>query len=161
MRSRTTFLSHLASGADSLFGERCEQYGALCYRRTRSDVEFMVITSRDTRRWVIPKGWPIKGKAPHEVVANEAFEEAGVRGKVKKKALGYFTYLKRLDDGRGVLCSVQVHAMKVKGHIADFPEKGQRKVDWVSSSEAAARVSEPELRGLFHMLEQILGRDSQ
>jgi 8-oxo-dGTP pyrophosphatase MutT (NUDIX family) len=54
------------------------QYGALPYRLTaRSRPQFMLVTSRETRRWIIPKGWPKKGKLPHHSAAREAFEEAG------------------------------------------------------------------------------------
>ncbi|WP_319005723.1 NUDIX hydrolase [Pararhizobium sp. BT-229] len=113
MEARPTFLSRLALNASSVVKKLSfEQYGALCYRRTEPlrEVEALLITSRDTNRWVIPKGWPMPGKEPHEVAAREAFEEAGVRGKAKKKPLGYFSYLKKLDDGSMALCLVQVHA---------------------------------------------------
>src|SRR5262249_27670124 len=60
------------------------QYAALPYRlRGRSRTEVMLVTSRETRRWIIPKGWPHKGKAPHHSAAREAFEEAGVVGTIK------------------------------------------------------------------------------
>src|SRR5271156_4832943 len=59
------------------------QYAALPYRvSARARTEIMLITSRETRRWIIPKGWPQKGRAPHRSAAREAFEEAGVVGKV-------------------------------------------------------------------------------
>ncbi len=156
MEARPTFLSRIALNASSVFKKLSfEQYGALCYRRNKPlcEVEVLLITSRDTNRWVIPKGWPMPGKEPHEVAAREAFEEAGVRGKAKKKPLGYFSYLKKLDDGSMALCLVQVHAMEVDEELDTFPEKGQRKAEWVTCSEAAARVIEPELKGLFRLLE--------
>ncbi|WP_040668411.1 NUDIX hydrolase [Rhizobium giardinii] len=155
MGTRPTFLSRLASNASSLFRKPpLEQYGALCYRRNKAlgQIEVLLITSRDTLRWVIPKGWPMNGKKPHEVAAREAFEEAGVRGKAKKKPLGYFHYLK---DGK-VPCLVQVHAIEVDELIGKYPERGQRELDWVTCSEAAARVNEPELKGLFRLLEASL-----
>ncbi len=93
------------------------------------------------------------GKEPHEAAAREAFEEAGVRGKAKKKPLGHFSYLKKLDDGSMALCLVQVHAIEVDEELDTFPEKGQRKAEWVTCSEAAARVIEPEFKGLFSLLE--------
>ena len=68
------------------------QYGAICYRQRKDGtVEVLIISSRDTRRWVIPKGWPMAGKEPHEVAQREAFEEAGVVGKAKRKPLAIFT----------------------------------------------------------------------
>ena len=154
--ARPTFLSRLALNASSVFRKLSfEQYGALCYRRNKPlcEVEVLLITSRDTSRWVTPKGWPMPGKEPHEAAAREAFEEAGVRGKAKKKPLGHFSYLKKLDDGSMALCLVQVHAIEVDEELDTFPEKGQRKAEWVTCSEAAARVIEPEFKGLFSLLE--------
>src|SRR5205085_5647367 len=77
------------------------QSAALPWRRTgKGDLEVLLITSRETRRWVIPKGWPIKGKSSAKSAAREAFEEAGVTGKVKKSPVGTYAYDKRLKNGR-------------------------------------------------------------
>ncbi|MGV1791286.1 NUDIX hydrolase [Rhizobium sp. A37_96] len=152
LRQTETFLSELASHADTLLrGRAYEQYAAICYRRgsEQADAEVLLVTSRESGRWVVPKGWPIKGKKPHEVAAIEAFEEAGVRGKVKKKPFGYFTYLKQLADGGRVPCIVELRLLEVDRTFQDFPERGQRRVEWVSFVEAANRVREPELKGLL------------
>ncbi|MEZ2218722.1 NUDIX hydrolase [Rhizobium sp. RCC_161_2] len=146
------FLAELASHADALFhGPIYEQYAALCYRNhpKLGVPEVLVVTSRESGRWIIPKGWPIKGKKPHEVAAIEAFEEAGVRGKIKKKRFGYFTYLKQLPDESRVPCIVQLHLLEVEKTFENFPERGQRLSEWVSFTEAASRVREPELKGLL------------
>ncbi len=91
------------------------QYAALpCRRRRNSRTEVLLITSRDTGRWIIPKGWPAKGKPPHRSAAREAREEAGVIGKIKRRPLGAFFYKKRLKSGKVVVCEVQVFVMKVK-----------------------------------------------
>ncbi|MDL2406111.1 NUDIX hydrolase [Rhizobium calliandrae] len=155
------FLSDLALHAAALFhGPAYEQYAAICYRRhpELDMLEVLVVTSRQSGRWIIPKGWPIKGKKPHEVAAIEAFEEAGVRGKIKKKPFGYFTYLKQLDDGNRVPCVVQLHLLEVEKICENYPERGQRSIDWVSFTEAASRVREPELKGLFLIAERKLRR---
>src|SRR6476619_2038868 len=81
------------SGSRRATGSRRVQYAALPFRlngKTRTEV--MLVTSRETRRWIIPKGWPHKGKAPHDSAAREAFEEAGVVGAVGKRAVGSFPY---------------------------------------------------------------------
>ncbi len=152
LKRSESFLSELAAHADALLhGRVCEQYAALCYRKGigQDDAEVLVVTSRESGRWVVPKGWPIKGKKPHEVAAIEAYEEAGVRGKVKKKPFGYFTYLKHLADGSHVPCIVGLHLLEVDQILQDFPERGQRRTEWVSFIEAANRVREPELKGLL------------
>src|SRR6266542_787806 len=90
------------------------QDGALPYRlRARSRPQFMLITSRETRRWVIPKGWPKKGKSPRYSAAREAFEEAGVVGAVAKRSVGSFSYEKRLRNGGVVVCEVRVFPLEV------------------------------------------------
>src|ERR1700745_921113 len=100
----------------------------------------MLVTSRDTRRWIIPKGWPIGGKAPHASAAREALEEAGVVGKVGRDSIGTFTYEKRLANGAVVICEVQVFLLEVKRQRTDWPEKEEREVRWFSLSEAAKAV---------------------
>lgn len=158
-RKHRTFLSELAPFTSSLFKEQMrEQFAALCYRMRR-DIglfEVLLVTSRESGRWIIPKGWPIAGKKPHEVAAIEAFEEAGVRGKAKKKPFGYFTYLKMFEDGQRVPCCVQVHLVNVEEVCEAFREKGQRICEWVTFTEAARRVREPELKGLFLSMQRSL-----
>ncbi len=127
------------------------QYAALCYRlaKTTNAPEILVITSRDTGRWVIPKGWPMQGKQAHEVAEREAYEEAGVQGKVQRAAIGAYVYQKRMDHGLEISCKVQVHALEVEGFCKNFPEKGSRRLEWVDYREAARRVAEPSLKELI------------
>src|SRR5258708_7732746 len=71
------------------------QYGALPYRFTpEASLEILLVTTRQTKRWIIPKGWPIKRLKPAKSAAREAFEEAGVRGKIGMKSVGLFAYEK-------------------------------------------------------------------
>jgi 8-oxo-dGTP pyrophosphatase MutT (NUDIX family) len=122
------------------------QYGALPYRVSNgARAEFMLVTSRETRRWVIPKGWPKKGKSPHRSAAREAFEEAGVIGAIGKRAIGSFSYEKRLKNGGSVECEVRVFPLEVKRQNKQWPEMGQRKVKWLSAAKAAEKVKEPKL----------------
>lgn len=81
------------------------------------------MTSRDTGRWVIPKGWPMTRKCAHEVAMQEAFEEAGVRGVVETETLGAYTYSKVLRDGVQVICKVQVYALEATDMAKNFKEK--------------------------------------
>ncbi|MBB6486981.1 NUDIX hydrolase [Rhizobium lusitanum] len=126
------------------------QFGALCFRTMENGrPEILLITTRETHRWTIPKGWPIKGLKPHEVVEREAWEEAGIKGKAKKKPYGFYTYLKRLADSRTVTASVEVHALEVKEICLNFPETGQRTLIWLPPIEAALQVPEPQLKELL------------
>jgi len=126
------------------------QYAVLPWRRTADGaVEVLLITSRETRRWVIPKGWPIKGLKSGPSAAREAFEEAGITGELSKKPVGVYHYEKRLRSGRIQAVRVAAYAMKVVEEHDDWPEKGQREMAWVSTADAAERVDEPELSALL------------
>ena len=128
-----------------------QQFAAICHRtkKTTGDLEVLLITSRDTGRWVIPKGWHMPGKQPHAIAEREAFEEAGIKGKATPEPIGFYTYMKKMRGGHKVATRVQVHALDGKGAAKEFPEKGVRRLEWVSCDEAAARVEEPELKSLL------------
>lgn len=127
-----------------------QQYAALCYRVDPiHGLQVLLLTSRETRRWVIPKGWPMKGKKAHSVAEREAYEEAGVRGIAEKEAFGHFGYPKKLKNGLKVAVRVQVHPLEVEAMLEDFKEKGVRELVWVDCQTAASRVQEPELRNLI------------
>ncbi len=123
------------------------QYAALPHRNNRSEV--LLITSRETGRWVLPKGWPMKGKKAHAAAAREAREEAGIRGKVGKNAVGRYSYGKRLANGAVLTCTVEVYPLAVERQLRRWPEQGQRTLGWFSALDAAALVDEPELASLI------------
>jgi len=126
------------------------QFAALPWRRDAAgEVEVMLITSRETRRWVIPKGWPIKGKTSRKSAAQEAFEEAGIRGKVSKRPIGAYAYDKRLKNRRLQHVRVAVFGLQVESEAAAYPELGQREKAWLPLVEAARLVEEPELMVLL------------
>ena len=126
------------------------QYAALPWRkRAEGGVEVLVITSRESRRWVIPKGWPIKTLKPGPSAAQEAFEEAGVLGSMARKSVGIFHYDKRLRSGRLQHVRVMVYALEVREERPAWPELGQREKRWTTPADAAALVDEPELKALL------------
>jgi 8-oxo-dGTP pyrophosphatase MutT (NUDIX family) len=134
-------------------GAKRVQYAALPYRRKgKSPTEVLLVTSRETGRWIIPKGWPAKGKAPHKSAAREAREEAGVVGTVKRRSLGAFSYKKRLKSGKVVACEVQVFALKVKRQEARWLEKGERKLKWLPRTKAAKKVGDDVLGTIIRTL---------
>jgi len=125
------------------------QAAALPWRRDDDgEVKVLLITSRETRRWVIPKGWPIKGLKPQKTAAREALEEAGVQGAMAKK-IGVFHYDKRLADGRVQKIRVAVFPLKVEVELDRWPEAHERVRRWTSPGDAAALVLEPELAELL------------
>lgn len=91
----------------------------------------------------------MKGKKPHEAAAVGAWEEAGVRGRGQKRAVGRYTYLKLLDDGDVTPCIVDVFEIEVSKVSDKFKERGERTLAWVSPGEAARRVREIELKSLL------------
>lgn len=131
------------------------QFAALPWRIGNGGTrQIMLLTSRETHRWVIPKGWPIKGRKPAEVASQEAYEEAGLIGQVVgKRPLGNFHYQKRLAK-RAILCEVRVFLFRVEQQLDNWPEKGERESKWVDAKEAAALVEEG---GLAEIIERFAG----
>ncbi|WP_426031451.1 NUDIX hydrolase [Cypionkella sp. TWP1-2-1b2] len=122
------------------------QYGAICWRMHRGKVEVLLITSRDTGRWVIPKGWPMDQRSPSEAAQQEAWEEAGVCGEIAETAIGLFNYVKLLTPRRSCECAVQVFALRVSELVDKFPERNERRRKWFAAEKAARKVNEPQLR---------------
>lgn len=133
------------------------QFGVLCYRVHEGKLQFLLITSRGTGRWIIPKGWPMDGETPAGAAATEAWEEAGVTGKLSHNVLGFYAYDKGYGGGR-MPCVVAVFPLKVKKVAQEFPEADQRKRKWVGRKKAAAMVSEPELRAIIQNFDPRLHR---
>lgn len=133
------------SNAERQDAEPRIQVAALPYRTdAQGRPEILLITSRETRRWVIPKGWPMKDLRDHHAAAQEAFEEAGVLGEVGGSSVGAYLYFKRRRS-RSDLCEVHVYPLEVFEECEHWPERGQRRRAWFSLEEAADRVDEPGL----------------
>ncbi len=126
------------------------QVGALPFRR-EPDGGFLIylITSRETRRWVIPKGWPMKGRKPYEAAAAEAYEEAGLLGNIGRRQLGFYLYDKRLKNRDSVLCQVKVFPLEVRKQLKIWPERDQREGRWFLPSDAADAVIEAGLAAII------------
>jgi ADP-ribose pyrophosphatase YjhB (NUDIX family) len=128
------------------------QYGALPYRRhAGGGIEIMLITSRETKRWVIPKGWPAQGLSPHDSARNEAMEEGGVVGRIGERPIGFYHYTK-LVAGAALRCKVEVFLLEVEEQLTSWPEEGQRHIRWFEPEEAGEAVQEPELGALIRSL---------
>ncbi len=125
------------------------QFGALCWRKHRDEVQVLLVTSRRSRRWVLPKGWPQDGATPAEAALTEAWEEAGVRGKVQAICLGIYSYTKEMNDAPDLPCVVAVFPVKVVKLAKDWPEADERKRRWFPIRKAAGLVREPELASML------------
>ena len=121
-------------------------------------LEILLVTSRDTGRWIIPKGWPSKRLNDRKAAAREARQEAGVKGKILKQAIGAYRYIKRELDN-SALIEVRVFLLKVSKRSKRWPEKHERRRAWFDLEAAAAKVSDPELSLIIGTLQQTDGDD--
>jgi 8-oxo-dGTP pyrophosphatase MutT (NUDIX family) len=129
------------------------QYAALPYRvGDAGDLQILLVTTRESRRWVIPKGWPMKRRAPWRTAEREALEEAGVEGVVAKRHLGGYHYVKRGPEGESWPCEVMVYPLEVRHQRASWREEAQRSRGWFSAAEAMELVEEPDLKLLIGSL---------
>lgn len=126
------------------------QVAALCMRGTDDARQVLLITSRDTGRWVLPKGWPIDGLDSPGAALQEAWEEAGVKqANINREPVGSYSYDKKLDGGLIVAVDVQVFQTEVTELVDSFPEADERTRTWVAPAQAAEMVNEPELQALL------------
>ncbi len=130
------------------------QVAALCTRAGQGGgpSEVLLVTSRGTGRWILPKGWPMTGRTLAEAAAIEAWEEAGVRGRAEAEPLGSYRAKKVTEDGSALPCRVQVFRVRVEDLADDFPEAGQRHRRWMPAGVAAGLVCEPDLCELLRRL---------
>ncbi len=126
------------------------QVGALCYRHSANGKEVLLITSRDTGRWIIPKGWPMRGLQSMQAAMQEAWEEAGVlKGRWDKEPIGTYSYDKITDAGLPQPVEILAYAVHVDVLSDHFPESDERKRKWFTPQEAANLVAEPELQAIL------------
>lgn len=130
-------------------GDVRTQFAALCYRLRRGKVQVLVITSRRSKRWIMPKGWPMDGKTPGAAAEREAWEEAGVRGKMSEACLGAYAYDKIKSGEDVVPCLAMLYPLKVKNLHNKYPERKERRRKWVSRKKAAKLVNAPDLARLI------------
>ena len=134
------------------------QYAALPFALKNGQPRVMLVTSRGKGRWIIPKGWPEKNQAPHACAAKEAYEEAGIVGKIDENPLGTYRYKKRLRSGAKATFEVEAYLLQVERQLADWPEKGQRITRWMAPARAARLVGENGLGELLLSLDGAAAR---
>jgi len=129
------------------------QTGALPWRQDGNGrVEVLLVTSRRSGRWLIPKGWPMAGRSLAEAAAQEAFEEAGVEGEIDFTPVGWMTHAKQHVLFGSIIVRIAVHRLAVGRELASWPELGQRKRRWFSPKQAAEQVDSPELARMIRQL---------
>jgi 8-oxo-dGTP pyrophosphatase MutT (NUDIX family) len=129
---------------------------ALVMRRDDlNGLQVMLMTSRTTKRLIVPKGWPMKGRPDFRAAEIEARQEAGVIGKVHKKPIGSYDYWKRLSD-HFTLCTVSVFLLEAQGHLPKWKERGERRIIWFSSDDAAHLVDDPGLSTIIRNLPRLI-----
>ncbi len=136
------------------------QCAALPFRRL-PEVQFLLVTSRETGRWVAPKGWTMKSKTRREVAALEALEEAGVEGDVSAKPLGTYEYMKVLRSGEEQSCRVSVFALEVALQREVWREQDQRSTQWFAPDAPAQAVQEAGLARLIRRFAKTLDRGAR
>ncbi len=136
---------------------RHRQYGAIPVRFSRDGrIEVLLLTSRGTGRWVVPKGWPMRKRTPAGTAEREAYEEAGVKGWLwSGKALGSYRYFKDDADFTGEIL-VRLFVLVVEAQKKKWPEKGERRVRWYALREAASLVKERDLGKLLRDMPRLL-----
>ena len=133
------------------FGNHRRQVGAICYRFRKGELEILLITTRRTGRWIIPKGWPMEDKSDAAAAAQEAYEEAGVIGTISDAMFGRFSIQKFQDEQGYETIMVDAYLLHVDHLAEDFPEQGQRERQWFPASVAA-------LQGLDTGLSKLIKR---
>jgi 8-oxo-dGTP pyrophosphatase MutT (NUDIX family) len=124
-----------------------KQVGALPYRLAKDgEVEVLLVTSRGTGQWIIPKGWPMDGFTDPQAAAREAYEEAGLLGEISYRSIGSYTYEKAGKNSEMLFqFSVEVFLLKVDRQLAFWPEAQERRTAWVSLYQVGAMVTNPSL----------------
>jgi ADP-ribose pyrophosphatase YjhB (NUDIX family) len=133
-------------------GERIRQVAAIPFRlNARGEIEVMLVTSRTTKRFIVPKGWPMKGKSGRKAATIEAQEEAGVLGKTLKEPAGTYSYWKRLANSFARI-DVVVFMLEVTEELANWQEARKRQRAWLAPADAAMLIDEPDLSSLVRTL---------
>jgi len=132
-------------------GGAAQQFGAIPYRHVDGEIVFLMITARRTGKWIFPKGDPIPELTPAESAAEEAYEEAGVRGRIAAAPAGHYRIFKACPGGETPVL-VEMYPLEVAEQFDDWPEKGERRRHWATLTEARRLLSEP---GLVALAEKI------
>jgi 8-oxo-dGTP pyrophosphatase MutT (NUDIX family) len=116
------------------------QAGALCWREGEAGIEILLVTSRRSGKWGVPKGWSLRGRPLHRTAAREAWEEAGVIGQTNNRLLGLVDAPKSYRLIGEVAWKLALYPLAVEQLADDWSERGLRERRWFSREEAAKLV---------------------
>ena len=125
------------------------QVAAIPFKYEPDSLKVLLLTTRKTGKWIVPKGWPIEGLNFSQSAEQEALEEAGVKGLISKHPIGDFIYHKKIAPRRKVPCTVLTYGLHVTDQMSEWIEKGQREILWCSLLGAAKKVKNTGLRDIF------------
>jgi len=134
------------------------QAGVIAYRVVGGRVQVLLVTSRETARWIVPKGNIAAGSTPAQAAKREAREEAGIKGVIENSIpLGMYTYFKKRPSGEARAATVEVYLLRVEEQLKKWPERRQRKLAWLSITEAVKVIQEPGVVPLLKRLAEFEG----
>jgi len=129
----------MVKAAKTRLVRKARQVAALPWRlASDGGLEILLVTSRTSRHWLLPKGWPIPGKSGLESALQEAFEEAGIQAKGPDTPIGHYAFIKVLHDATELPCTMAVYAVGGVEELAEWPEQGQRDRTWFTQAEAVS-----------------------
>jgi 8-oxo-dGTP pyrophosphatase MutT (NUDIX family) len=153
VRAPVSRLLARAAGRDPATG-RPLQTAALPWRRAADGgIELLLVTGRRSSRWLVPKGWPMRGRTLAQAAAREAYEEAGVEGRPEEREIGRFEHVKNHPLLGRLRCTILLFPLAVERELERWPEKGQRTRRWFSAAAAAKKVASPDLARLIRAFE--------
>ena len=127
------------------------QSAVIPFRKKGDSLEVLLITSMRKKKWIVPKGVVEPDLSSRESAAEEAWEEAGVRGRILPGKVGEYSYRKW-----GGECTVTVYLMEVEDQSDDWPESGLRERRWTGIDEAVRLVKEPALKPIIRNLPSVI-----
>jgi 8-oxo-dGTP pyrophosphatase MutT (NUDIX family) len=144
----------------AIAANKAQQYAAIPIRFTgQGELQLLLLTSRGSRRWVIPKGWPMRKLTPAAAAAREAYEEAGIEGLIRPRSpVGSYRYAKQ-PGSINLAVEVIVFLLWVERQHDSWPEQAERETRWFSPEEAATLVAEPELASLLLSTRDLAARE--
>ena len=126
------------------------QSAAAVFRGSGDERELLLVTSRDTGRWIVPKGWIEAGEDGEEAALRETWEEAGLIGEVLPGGpVGHYRYIKQRPRRGDAICDVDVYLLKLLEEHDQWPERDERRRKWFPVAIAIGLIDEDGLKDVI------------